>query len=65
MRVAFVKERETKNTVRFEEERREGAAAAIGTLYVQKQALLELGSPTRLNVAIEAAPTEQMTADLS
>jgi hypothetical protein len=64
LKVAFAKERETKNTVRFEEEPREGSEPAIGTLYVQKQALLELGSPTRLNVTIEAPPPEQLSADI-
>jgi len=65
LKVSFTKERETKNTVRFEEEPREGASTVIGTLYVQKQALLELGSPSRLNVVIEAPPPDQMTADLA
>ena len=51
--LAFVTERETKNTVRFQEEA-SGKPPVIGTLYVQRWALGE-PLPQRLTVTIEAA----------
>ena len=36
MELIFKKEKETKNTVRFQEEPAEGQGPIIGTLYVQK-----------------------------
>ena len=51
--LVFVTERETKNTVRFQEEAR-GKPPVIGTLYVQRWALGE-PLPQRLTVTIEAA----------
>ena len=50
----FALERETKNTVRYEEQT-SGQPPAVGTLYVQKWAL---GSPppARLRLTIEAPP---------
>ncbi len=51
--VVFVTERETKNTVRFQEEA-SGKPPVIGTLYVQRWALGE-PLPQRLTVTIEAA----------
>ena len=51
--LVFVTERETKNTVRFQEEA-EGKPPVIGTLYVQRWALGE-PLPQRLTVTIEAA----------
>ena len=48
-----VTERETKNTVRFQEEA-SGKPPVIGTLYVQRWALGE-PLPQRLTVTIEAA----------
>jgi len=51
------KERETKNTIRFEEmENAEGNPPLIGTLYVQKWALKRLGDPGRLTLTLEAGP---------
>ena len=49
----FAMERETKNTVRYEE-KTSGQPPAVGTLYVQKWAL---GSPPplQLRVTVEAA----------
>ena len=52
-RLAFITERETKNTVRFQEEA-SGKPPVIGTLYVQRWALGE-PLPQRLTVTIEAA----------
>ena len=51
--LVFVTERETKNTVRFQEEAT-GKPPVIGTLYVQRWALGE-PLPQRLTVTIEAA----------
>lgn len=48
------RERETKNTVRFEEtENEEGNPPLIGTLYVQKWALKRLGEPDELALTLE------------
>ena len=51
--LVFVTERETKNTVRFQEEA-SGKPPVIATLYVQRWALGE-PLPQRLTVTIEAA----------
>ena len=51
--LVFTTERETKNTVRFQEEAN-GKPPVIGTLYVQRWALGE-PLPQRLTVTIEAA----------
>ena len=51
--LVFVTERETKNTVRFQEEATD-KPPVIGTLYVQRWALGE-PLPQRLTVTIEAA----------
>ena len=51
--LVFVTERQTKNTVRFQEEAN-GKPPVIGTLYVQRWALGE-PLPQRLTVTIEAA----------
>ena len=51
--LVFVTERETKNTVRFQEEATD-KPPVIGTLYVQRWALDE-PLPQRLTVTIEAA----------
>jgi hypothetical protein len=62
MVVEFVKERETKNTIRFQEvDNPEGEPPVIGTLYVQKWVLKRLGDPDRIAVAIRpgAAPATQ------
>lgn len=54
--VRFVKERDTKNTIRFNEVvAKDGDPTVIGTLYVQKFAHQELGSPESLSITIEAA----------
>lgn len=50
--IEFEVERETKNTVRFQELEGDGPAA-IGVLYVQKSAVKQLGSPKRIRVTIE------------
>lgn len=51
--VSFTRERETKNTVRFQEVTDDGPSV-IGILYVQKFALKKMGDPDYLTVTIEA-----------
>ena len=53
LEVSFDKDRETKNTIRFEERAGEDPPV-IGTLYLQKWALRRLGDPSVLVVRIEA-----------
>ena len=53
IRLRFKRERETKNTVRFEEEASESSEPpVIGTLYLQKWALKRLGEPEALMVTV-------------
>lgn len=54
MELEFIAERVTKNTVRFAEVEHDGVTA-VGTLYVQKHALRDIGNPERLKVTIEPA----------
>lgn len=53
--VTFTKERETPNTVRYQEVVAEGDPALIRTLYIQKFAAKDLGSPESIKITIEAA----------
>ena len=52
--LSFQRERETKNTVRYEEQVTD-APPVVGTLYLQKYALNQLGNPDCLRVTIDAA----------
>jgi hypothetical protein len=45
----FTKERETKNTIRYQEDAKPGQPQVIGTLYIQKW----VGPPDKLKVVIE------------
>jgi hypothetical protein len=54
VKVLFAKVKETKNTHKFEELPEPGTAPAVGTLYVQKHILHELGNPDSLTVTIES-----------
>jgi hypothetical protein len=54
LQATFLLEKETKNTRKFEEVPEPGQAPMIGTLYVQKHVLHNLGNPDRLTVTIEA-----------
>ncbi len=57
--IQLKKERETKNTVRFEEtENEEGNPPLVGTLYVQKWALKRLGNPEKVTLRLEAENAE-------
>ncbi len=53
LKVTFDRERETKNTVRYQEREAE-EPPVIGTLYVQKFALKRLGDPAVLALTLEA-----------
>lgn len=56
MLVRFIKEKDTKNTVKFAEEAQDGQNVAVGTLYVQKAALKAIGwTDGILTVEIKAA----------
>ena len=55
LEVRFKMERETKNTVRFEELHEASEPPKIGTLYVQKWALNGLDLAKDLQVTIEEA----------
>jgi len=50
--LTFNREKETKNTVKFEEEERDGQPKVVGSLYVQKFAA---GKAASLKVTIETA----------
>ena len=52
--LTFAKEKETKNTVRYQEVPSEGAAAVIGPLYIQKSAL-GAGVPPEITMTIGVA----------
>lgn len=49
----FVEDRPTKNTVKFSERPAEDGPFAVGTLYVQKWAMRDLGNPRGVRVTIE------------
>lgn len=49
-KIEFVKEKETKNTVRYKEVQQEGKPSVIGTLYLQKW---YAGSAEKILVTIE------------
>jgi len=49
----FVLEKETKNTIRFAEAERPDGPPAVGSLYLQKYAHKQLGSPTEITVTIK------------
>lgn len=54
--VHFAKEKETKNAVRFQEVVAEGRErGVVGSIYVLKTDLEQLGNPAKLVVSIDAA----------
>lgn len=59
MRVIFQIDRETKNTVRYEEQPTQGEPKAIGTLYIQKYAIQRLTPdgkvPNQISVEVKAS----------
>ena len=54
--LTFRRERETKNTVRYEEVVTD-APSVVGTLYLQKWAHNRLGEPETITVQVAAAPS--------
>ena len=52
----FTRERETKNTIRYQELARDGEPV-IGSLYVRKAELARLGDPDELTVIVRATST--------
>jgi len=52
MKIKFIKERETKNTIRFAEVP-EGEETIVGTIYVPKATLKSLGWAEGKNLVIE------------
>ena len=57
LNVSFTKEKETKNAVRFQEQVEEGRdRGVVGSIYVLKKDLEELGNPNAIIVTITKAP---------
>ena len=52
--VEFVKEKDTKNTTKYEEVLGDRDRGAVGSLYVLKKDLEKIGSPDRITVKITA-----------
>jgi hypothetical protein len=55
LRVLLVKQRQTSNTVRFEEVVHPDRHLVMGTQYVQKKALAMIGNPDMIEVVIRPA----------
>jgi hypothetical protein len=53
--LSFEQDKETKGTRRFAEQAPDGERPTIGSIYVVKSALAELGDPTTVTVTVEAA----------
>ncbi len=51
IQLSFAKDRETKNTIRFEEQAEE---PIVGTLYVKKTALETISNPDTVTVTVTA-----------
>ena len=54
MEIKFKRERETKNTVRYQE-MESGQALVIGTLYIQKWASSELEDPETIIITVKSS----------
>lgn len=54
VQVSFVKDKETKNTVRFNEEVADDATPIVRNVYINKADLAGLGNPERIEVTITA-----------
>lgn len=57
IRLLFKVERETKNTVRYNEQVKRGEAPAIGVLYVRKTALQNLGVTAEDDLVVTLSAT--------
>ena len=55
VKIRFEREKDTKNTVRFAEAAADGDPLVVGTLYVQKFVVKELGQPEAVEVTIRPA----------
>ena len=53
--LSFEQDKETKGTRRFAEDAPDGERPTIGSIYITKTALAELGDPTAVTVTVEAA----------
>ena len=53
--IVVVKEKETKNTVKFEEKPEPGKPPVVGTIYIQKWAV---GDAAEVQITIEAVGTK-------
>lgn len=62
MQIVLEREKETKNKVRFQEV---GDQDLVGTLYVPKTSLGQLGNPDRLTLTLEAAFAEKPLSAVS
>lgn len=55
LKVTLTKEKETKNTVRFQEtSTANGEPEVVGSVYVQKWAWTRLGNPDTITVTVDA-----------
>ena len=54
LELVFIQERETVSTWRYKEETVQGKPQAVGTLYLKKEVVVELGNPGVLVVNIKS-----------
>ncbi len=54
IKLEFVKEKETANTIRFQEVETDEMPLQIRTIYLQKFAFKKLGNPEKITVTIQA-----------
>ncbi len=62
-KLRFWRDRETRNTVVYQEERQRGTEPVIGTLYVRKKWLEANGDPELLVMTLDARGTDPLPAD--
>jgi hypothetical protein len=55
LELEFSKDKETKNTIRFQEDVEEDATPVVGMVYLKKQAVKDLGDPENLLLTIAPA----------
>lgn len=53
MKASFIKEKETKNTIRFVEDTKDQSEILLGTVYVPKSSLKEIGWTDGKTLVIE------------
>jgi len=54
----FVRDKDTRNMVRYKEETADGATPYVGLIYVNKSVVEELGAPDEIRVWIAAEGVE-------